>query len=279
LELFYQLTGQLPRYTDEETQAQKIGSLIQDPIGYLAAEQLGLKIRKAGPRTHAQYPWMTANLDFDIVSNPKGPGALEIKNRGAAKPYDELPEDITVQVAHQLAVTRREWAVVAVLFGFGQLKTYEVQRDKELEEALIEIEARFILRVQQGQPPDQAWTPETVGLLKKLYPADSGKTIELPAEMAVNAEGFLEAKKEVEAAEERKAIYEGLLKSAMGDAAIASMPGYSLSWKSTKPSKRFDEEAFKAAHPDLYAQFEVTKPGYRRFLIKPGKEIVKHEAM
>ena len=274
LELFYQLTGHLPRYTEEETRAQKIGSLIQDPIGYLAAEELGLKIRKAAPRVHPVHPFMTANLDFEIINNPKGPGCLEIKNRGAARPFDDLPDDITLQVAHQLAVTNREWAIVAVLFGFGNLKTYEVERNKELEGYLIELEARFMLRVEKGEPPTEQWTPETVGLLKKLYPTDSGKIIDLPAEMAVNATGFQQAKKEMEAANERKAVYEGLLKGAMQDASIAEIPGWGrLSWKTTKPSKYFDEDAFRQENPDLYAKYMKTRPGHRVFRPTPSKEI------
>src|SRR3990172_4936387 len=182
LELYYQLEGSLPRYTDEETQAQRIGSKLEPMIAELAAEDLGLKIRRSATRRHASRPFMVANLDFEIINNPKGPGVLEIKNRGASRPFESLPDDIALQVAHQLAVTQREWAIVAVLFGFGTLKTYEVQRDKELEDYLIELEVRFLLRVSKGEPPDHTWTRETTGILKKLYPLDSGPSIDLPME-------------------------------------------------------------------------------------------------
>lgn len=275
LELYYQLHGELPRYTDEETQAQRIGSKLEPMIAELAAEDLGLKIRRAAPRRHATYPFLTCNLDFEVVNNPKGPGILEIKNRGASKPFDALPDDITLQVAHQLAVTGREWGIVAVLFGFGNLKTFEVQRDKELEAYLIELEARFMVRVQKGEPPDHSWTPETVGILKKLYPTDSGTTIALPDQHTINAEGYLATKKELDAIEERKAIYEGALKEAMGAAAQATCPGYQLSWKSTKASTRFDEDKFKQEQPALYAQYMKTVPGYRRFTVKPTKELTR----
>lgn len=271
LELYYQLHGELPRYTDEENTAQLIGTKLEPVIAELAAEELGLKIRRSAPRRHARHTFMSSNLDFEIVSNPKGPGVLEIKNRGASKPFDSLPDDILLQVVHQLAVTEREWGIVAVLFGFGTLKTYEVTRDKELETYLIELEARFMARVQASDPPGHTWTPETVGILKKLYPADSGTVIDLPAQHAINIQGFLRAKAEVEAAEERKAIYEGLLKEAMGAAAQATCPGYTLGWKSTKPSKKFDLERFEAEHPALFASYQKTVPGHRRFTVKTEK--------
>ncbi len=273
MELFYQLTGQLPRYSDEETRATKIGSLIQDPIGALAAEELGIKIRRAPPRVHPKHDFMSANLDFDIISNPKGPGFLEIKNRGASSPYEGLPEDIQLQIAHQMAVRRCDWGIVAILFGFGTLKTYEVERDKELEEYLIELEARFILRVEKNEPPTDAWTPETVDLLKKLYPQDSGKVVELPITIQENIFAYLRLKENIEDFISLKARHEGILKSAIGDASVATIPGFGeITWKKTKDGQTFDEEEFAKQHPALYALFQKPKLGHRVFLVKPQKE-------
>lgn len=275
LELFYQLHGELPRYTDEETQQQRIGSRLEPVIAELAAEDLGVKIRRCATRRHAKHLFMVANLDFEIVNNTKGPGILEIKNRSAQKPFDQLPDDITLQLVHQLAVTNRDWGIVAVLFGFGNLKTYEVQRDKELEEYLIELEARFILHVRNGEPPSAQWTSETIGILRKLYPTDSGKTIQLEDKYREAANMFLIAKMEIEAGETHKAKWEGMLKEAMGDASAASMEGYQVTWKSTKPSQKFDLDQFKAEQPELYQKYLKTVPGFRRFLVKPSKEVAR----
>ena len=86
---------------------------------------------------------------------------------------------------------------------------------------------------------------------------------------------FSQAKAEIAHYEEQKSQYEGKLKAAMGDASVAVIPGYGeITWKSTKPGKAFDEKAFAAAHPDLYQQFIKERPGYRRFLLKPSKELV-----
>jgi len=274
LELYYQLHGDLPRYTDEETQAQRIGSKLEPIIAELASEELHLAIRRSPTRRHAKYPFMVANLDFEIVSNLKGPGVLECKNRGASRPFESLPDDIVLQVAHQLAVTQREWGVVAVLFGFGTLKTYEVQRDKELEDYLIELEGRFLLRVTNGEPPDHTWTPETVGILKKLYPTDSGTTIALPDHCISTIHEFLQAKIAIEAAEQRKADYEGQLKALMMDASGATCPGFKLSWKSTKASVKFDLETFKAEQPDLFTRYQKTVPGHRVFRVTQSKELL-----
>jgi predicted phage-related endonuclease len=275
LELYFQLHGDLPRYTDEETQAQRIGSKLEPMIAELAAEDLGLKIRRSATRRHSIHTFMVANLDFEIVNNPKGPGILECKNRGASHPFDTLPDDIQLQVAQQMAVTNREWGIVAVLFGFGTLKTYEVTRDKELEDYLIELEMRFMQRVEKGEPPDHTWTPETVEILKKLYPADSGTAITLTTMRAAETfREFQHAKQLLAEAESLKAAAEGFLKEAMKDASTCELPGVgTITWKSTKAGQRFDVDAFKQERPEMYQAYLKIVPGYRRFLAKPAKEL------
>lgn len=274
LELYYKLHGELPRYDDNETWEQKAGSKFEPVIAEIVAEELGLKIRRCPTRKHPKYDFMAASLDYEIISNPKGPGILEIKRRSGAR-FDTLPDDIALQVAHQMAVTNRDWGKVAVLFGWGKPVVFDVERDKEVEEYLIQLEARFMVRVKAGDPPTEAWTPETVDLLKRLYPRDSGKVIELPADAIGMAANFLHYKEQMEAAKAEKAKAEGWIKERMQDASAATVPGYKVSWKTTKASVSFDEDAFATDHPDLYAQYQKSKPGHRRFLLTPTKELVK----
>lgn len=273
LELYYKLHGELPRYDDNETWEQKAGSKFEPVIAEIVAEDLGLKIRRCPTRKHPKYDFMAASLDFEIVNNPKGPGILEVKRRSGAR-FDTLPDDIHLQVAHQMAVTNRDWGKVAVLFSWGKPVVFDVERDKEIEEYLIQLEARFMVRVRESDPPTEAWTPQTVELLKKLYPTDSGKEIALPEDCLPILRQYMDAKAQIEADEQAKADAEGQIKNMLGDASKAVLPGWgSITWKSTKPGKKFDIDRFKAEHPDLYAQYEVTKPGYRVFRVCPTKEI------
>lgn len=273
LELFYKMHGELPRYDDQETMQQKLGSRLEAVIAEIAAEELGIKIRRISSRVHPKYSWMMAHADFEIVNNPRGPGLMECKNRGGERPWETIPDSVHLQVVHQLAVTNRPYATVAALFQFGILKTYEVERDREMEEYLIEIEQRFIVRVQKGEPPDHTWTPNTVGILRKLYPTDSGQTIALPEKAVGYIAQFLQAKDDLDDVETQKAEAEGALKSMMGEASLATVPGWQLSWKSTKASRKFDVDRFETEQPALYAEYQKIVPGYRRFSIKPSKEL------
>ena len=276
--LFYQLHGELERYSEDETEAQEFSFLMEPVLAQIFTKRTGLKVRRSPPRRHSQYPFMTANLDYEIVGDARGPGVLELKMRDRSQlPLWEhgIPDDIHLQVAHQLAVTNREWARVTVGFGNQCVRIYEVERDKELEAYLIEIERRFMVLVEKGEPPGADWSRDGLDVLKKLYPQDSGKTITLDDPQAVAMiEQYLGTKEALTDTQQKHDAAKGWLQSAMQDASTALVPGYAITWKTTKPTNRFDEDAFHAAHPDLYRQFMRERPGYRRFLLKPAKEIV-----
>ena len=85
---------------------------------------------------------------------------------------------------------------------------------------------------------------------------------------------FRQAKEDLDQAEAQKAEAEGWLKERMQQATIATAPGYNITWKSTKASQKFDLERFEMDHPTLYAQYQKSVPGSRRFLVKPTKELV-----
>lgn len=272
-ELFLKLHGDLPRYSNDETQAQRIGSRLEPVIAEIAAEELKLTIRRCPPRRHPKHTFMSANLDFEIVNNPKGPGIFEIKNRAGQRPWESLPEDVELQVRHQMAVANRNWGIVAAMFQFGTIRQYEVERDLEMEEYLISIEQNFLVRVAKGEPPTADWVRD-IGILKKLYPLDSGQTVTLsdPQALAM-ADQFIGCKEVIDDMEGKVDAAKGYIQNAMQSASYAEIPGYSCSWKTSKSGTKFDEDAFAIAHPDLYAQFMKERLGSRRFLLRPAKGV------
>lgn len=274
LTLYYELRGDLDRYSGEETQAMRIGSKLEPVIAEIAAEELQLKIRRSHPRHHATVLFMSSNLDFEIIGHPRGPGVLEIKNRSGSNPWESLPDDIELQVRHQLAVTNRNWGMVAALFRFGTLQTYEVERDMEVENYLIELERRFMENVEKGTPPDVEWDSESVKMLRKLYPRDSGATVTLdPMRVLYACQGLLDIKSEQKVLDEAEARAKGIIQMDMGEASKAIVPNFGeVTWRSTKSSQRFDMERFKAEQPAMHEQYLSAQPGYRRLLLKPKKE-------
>lgn len=279
IELWHEMAGNIPRYSDEEKLHQKIGTRLQPVIAKLVAEQLGLKIRRCPPMKSVEHPFMSASLDYEIVGHPRGPGILEIKNRAGQAPWEHVPEDTEIQVRHQMCVKKRAWTIVGGLFRFGAIQSYEVLRDTETEAYLVEIEGRFMALVRAGTPPDHTWDAQSVDLLKRLYPCDSGKTIALDSPDAVAmARQYLDAKQAVKDFEDREAAAKGWIQNAIGDASTAEIPGFSCTWKATKDGTAFDMEKFKTEHADLWEQYQKPKAGHRMFLLKTAKGLVKEEA-
>ncbi len=275
LQLYHELRGDVPRYTKEDTRAQQMGSRLEPVIAEMAAEDMRVPIVRMPTVTSQAYPWMVANVDFVITEDPRGPGIMEVKNRGAEKPWDEIPHDIMLQVEHQFICTGYAWGVVAVLFEYGNLVTYPVSPDQSVQSSLIELESRFMDGVERGIAPQAVWTAANVDFLKRLYPKDAGTAIEITDVRApAVAYNFCRARQALKQAEELKTEAEGHLKSWMQDASTATIEGFKLSWKATKGSRRFDEEKFAEENPALYAMYQNDVPGHRVFRVTPGKEIV-----
>lgn len=269
--LYQKMTGAVPRYDEEETWEQQLGTLIEPVIAEVVAEREGWKVRRVPTKTHAQYPWMVAHLDYEIVSHPRGPGILELKRR--QKSFSALPDDIRIQVAHQLAVTNRDWAKVAVLFHWGPPVVFDVERDQALEEALIGLESRFIERVKTRTPPPMEYAAQESSILRQLYPQDNGKVLTLDSDEArAQWQTLITARAGLADAETAKEQAQAWFQAQMTDAAGLTVPGCgSITWKTSKGSRKFDQKRFEEEHPDLATQYYNMTAGSRRFLIKEEK--------
>lgn len=278
LELFYEKRGELDP-SIEETEAIEWGTRLEGIVAEAYSEKTGRTIRRQPRKSHPDFPWMLGNIDRQIVGDKRGVGILEVKttNTFSLKDWENGPTDSAMlQLQHYLAIYGYQWGSIAVLVGGQHFKHFDVERDNELIDYLIQIELKFWTLVQKNEPPDHTWTPETVGMLKKLYPTDSGKEIVLDMpEASIMYERYQLAKSVLAQQKTEKAEAEGWLKAHMLDASIAVLGnGATITWKSTKASQKFDMERFEKEHPLVCAQFQKTVPGYRRFLVKPQKGLL-----
>ena len=276
--LILEKQGRLP-VPELETKAMKRGNRFEEVVAEIYEEETGRKIRRIGTRWHEEHAFMLCHLDRQILSDPRGPGSLQIKTTRLKQDWDEgIPDHVMVQVQHELAVTGYRWASIAVLFDLDDFRYFDVERDNELIEYIITIEKRTWAMVESGEAPPIVWAPDSSDLIKRLYPVDNSRTITLDAPAALDAaHAFLTAKADVAAAEERQEQAALTIKAAMAENAVAELPGFGqVTWKTSKPSTKFDLDRFKTEHPDLVQQYSLTQPGSRRFLVKPGKELVPH---
>jgi len=226
--------------------------------------QSGLKVAdRQKHMRHPDYPHIGATMD-GITFLDNGNAVVEAKTTSLR--YDELPDDITVQVQEQLAVSGLKLAFVPVLFSGRDFKVFEVEADAGLQATIISKMDALWSCVLAGNPPP----PITLSDVNNLFPQDFGGSLEATPE---TFEEWLQLKKLKEIMKDhkdQKSVLEMAIKAAMGDnSLLTDQEGTSIAtWKCSKGQNRFDSKAFQKTHPELYDEFCTPVPGTRRFLIK-----------
>ncbi len=160
LELWLVKTGRdanLPRPDPHDTTEPIYwGTLLEPIVAASYTKQTDNKVRRVNAvLQHPTIPFMLANVDREVVGN-HDVQLLECKTAGefgARLWRDGVPEYVQLQVQHQLAVTGRQAADVAVLICGQKLEVHRVVRDDALIGRLIELEAAFWRFVETDTPP------------------------------------------------------------------------------------------------------------------------------
>jgi predicted phage-related endonuclease len=166
-----------------------------------------------------------------------------------------------------MAVTGFSVSDVAVLIGGSDFRLYEVPADAELQELIIEQEAEFWQRVQAGEPPEPVSYADASNRYRQHVP---GKAVTATPAVEDALSALVNARACIKVAEREEEEAKAIIAAYMGDAeTLASFDARTLAtWKTAKPTQRFDIEAFKSDSPDLYAKYLKAGKPSRRFLIK-----------
>ena len=283
-------------------QRAEAGLRAEQMIADWLAELYSLKIQRDNKiRIHPALNYWRCNLDRIIVGQPNGTAVLELKTTSLEnlKNWNPTAEDLNptfvhhwVQVQSQLAVTGYKWAAIGVMpadsfRGFGQPELIPIQPDQEFIAMMARrVKAFWEEHVLAGIPPD----PVTADDLKILYPRSQPKILEVDEttrNLVLKIARMRAAKKNIE---QRLETIELSLKMILMDYEAASCNGETIcTYKSSKDKETFDEERFRAihpqearewvktvidaeyiksAHPDLYKECLDVKPGSRSLLLK-----------
>lgn len=246
----------------EETDPARIkvltrGKRMEPYVIDLLQEETGLNVVRRGQRyLDKELPFIAAEIDAEADSGEN----IEIKTSSPFKSKewgeqqtDEIPVYYTAQAMHGMMVREAPVCVFGVLIGADDFRVYRVERDDETIAAIREKEIAFWDRVQRNDAPE----PSTVADVLTLYGVkDAGTAIEASDEIEADylrlknlKEDLKQLGAQAEAAEERIKVF-------MADHAILTIKGTPvITWKA-QSANRFDQTAFKAAHPDLYEAFK-----------------------
>lgn len=253
------------------SEAAYFGMLLEDLVAKEFQLRTGLKVwRRNAILQHPKYPFMIANLDRRIVGSDQGPGVLECKTASAYKRKEwvdgNIPPEYQIQLQHYLAVTGYGYAYIAVLLGGQEFVYRRMDRDDEMIEYLIKIEADFWRMVENRIPPAPDGTRASTELLNRLYPKGKPKSISLPSEAEELVAAYEEAQKYEKQWAERKDEAANKLKAMLGENEIGYIKDREVRWK-TITSRKVNIEALKTDCPKIYDRY-TKEHTYRRFAIR-----------
>jgi len=205
---------------DKESEAIKIGNVLEPSILNWGASELGVEIE--------MNPIMAIHKNGIMASHPDAlvrgkREIIEAKTTGVIYSYlkewgeigtDEIPEQYLIQCQHHMAVAGPEWKIchVPALMGGVGLRMYHVERDDELIGNLEVLEEKFWINVVAQVPPDNSIPTEDV--IKRIRRVPK-KTVKIESDLVLNWNQTKEIAKEAQKkADDAKA----LLLAALGDA-------------------------------------------------------------
>lgn len=276
LQLWMEKTGRdadLPQPDPDDTTSPVYwGTLLEPIVAASYTKQTGRRVRKVNAvLQHPERPWMLANIDREVI----GAGDVQILECKTAGEFgarlwkDGVPEYVQLQVQHQLAVTGKHAADVAVLICGQQLQVHRIQRDDDLIAKLMMLQERFWHYVTSDTPPPVDGSDSAATALQCLYPRDNGDRLDFSQDSQMSAlfTDLQDARFQVDKYKKLEEQYKQKIQQAMGNASHATFATGSVSWKRSKDSTALDTKRLLADSPELLAQYSLTRAGSRRFLI------------
>ncbi len=276
LQLWMEKTGRdgnLPK-TDpnDETSPMYWGTLLEPIVAAHYTKRTGNKVRRINAvLQHPKESWMLANIDREVTGAPDVQ-ILECKTAGlnGARLWKEgVPEYIQLQVMHQLAVTGKQAADVAVLICGQELQVHRIERDEDLIAKLIELERQFWRYVELDEQPPADGSDSADVALRCLYPKDSGQCLDLSGDLEMSAvfSDLLSVRQSLATHAELEAQLKQRIQQRMGDATKVLFDSGDVTWKRSKDGSGLDVERLLKEQPELLQRFPLVKPGSRRFLV------------
>ena len=275
LELWLDKTGRaegLPRPSPDDTTSPTYwGTLLEPLVAAVYTKQTGNRVRRVNAvLRHPSIPFMLANIDREVVG-ARDVSILECKTAGefgARLWHAGVPEYVQIQVQHQLAVTGKTAAHVAVLLCGQALEVHRIERDDALIGRLVELEARFWRFVESDTPPPPDGSESADRALRHLYPG-SGGTVDFTDDRNLSSAfaDLVAVRADIEARQAIEAQLKQTIAQAMGDATRALFETGEVSFKRSKDSSAVDLKRLLADHPEYETRYATSRPGSRRFLI------------
>ena len=268
-------TGLLPALKTE-TLAMEVGKELEDLVCRLFTKRTGkLAAKSEDTIFHPNYSFIACNLDRIIIGED---AILEAKTCSGWKAKEwggeDVPKEYVLQVMHDLAVTGKSRAYIAVLIGGNQdFRWKQVERDPSLINEIIKREIDFWIKFVEPKVMPTIITKDDAPLLAQLYP-DGFETPELA--LGDDANRLVESRAAL--LEDKKALdgqidqVDNSIKALMKEHAIAITDKYRIMLKN-QVQERVDTAKLREDRPDICNKFsKIVKFRQLRVKALDGRE-------
>ena len=270
-----------------ETPAMRLGTRLEPVIAEMYQDATGLELIQPFTMIYPKNPIIFATPDRIVKGKNKG---LEIKTANARMAEnwgepgtDEIPQHYLIQCILCMAVTDLpEWDVAA-LIGGQDFRIYNIQRDIDLENSIIEkLLEWWDTYIVGNREPDINSSRSCADYLAIKYPKNFQPLKEADADTELLIKQLSEATHSAGYWKDQQEAIKNLLKNYIGDADGVQGQTGKCTWKATKDTKETDYQAiyaflhsFSGFHEFLKKHeidsktvvndFTTIKPGVRRF--------------
>lgn len=268
VELWMEKTGRQP--PQEAGESAYWGTQLESIVREEFTKRTGIEVKLAKCiLQNEEFPFMQANLDGVCHDPNLGDCIFEAKTASAFKIGEwenSIPDEYMLQIQHYMAVTGFKAAYIAVLIGGNTFKWRRVERDEEIIQMLIKLEAEFWKYVENDTPPQIDGSDASAKFLAEKFAESKRAQINLPSEAEKLIEQYFEACEKLTELTEQKQLAENRLKEMLGENEVGVIGGNIVSWKGVS-QERIDSKTLKSEHPTLYKKY-ANSTSYRRFSIK-----------
>lgn len=236
------------------------GNRLEDIVGREYALRTGKKITRLNRTLRLkEHPYIMGHIDRRIVGDH---AVLECKNVGlrmapewGEEGTDSVPPHYAVQGQHYLMFPEvSEYCDFAALIGGQEFRIYNMLPDRELQDMILQAEIKFWQMLQRGELPD----PLNGVDCQYRWKAENEASVYASDDVIAWHEELMAATASAKELEEKIEDLQFKIKKFMGaKSVLLDRDGKKLrTWKEQKTAG-FDEESFKADHPDLYGRCVV----------------------
>jgi putative phage-type endonuclease len=278
LEVWLEKTGKETKRAD--SLPLRFGSFAEEFVASEYSRSTGFElIHDESIFVHPDHIFMSAHIDRFVLEGKDvtpsrilecktaNPFASSTKGEWGEVGSDEVPMSYLCQCVWYMAITNLDRVDLAVLFGNSDFRIYEITRDKDLEELILQKAIVFWQEyvLKDIPPPPQSET-DCQTLFSK---GDSSKSVEAKEETLGLAKRLQLLNSEIVVREEEISSIKQSIMNQMGAAEILTYQGKVLAtWKAPKPSFRLDSKQLELEHPEIASAYKIPVQTSRRLVVK-----------